>query len=109
VQVREVTAGSSYQSTSAPWPTFGLAHAAEAEVCVRWPGGGEEVYGPFDADRRVEVVQDDGAAQACAAWAEPGPPSARASEGCGCGGGRGGWGGVGLLAAAAAGRRRRGR
>lgn len=58
--MRERTAGSSYMSTSTPWPTFGLADETEVQVCVRWPDGVGEDFGTFDADQKVVLVQGVG-------------------------------------------------
>ncbi len=59
-QLREVAAGTSYLSTSSPWPTFGLGQATEATVCVRWPDGTGESFGVLAADQRVVLVQGEG-------------------------------------------------
>ena len=102
-QIREVHAGSSYQSTNSPWPTFGLADATTASLCVRWPTGDQEAFGPFDADGVVDVVQGSGQTAVCATVQGPGGTDTGPLGGpgpddpsCGCRGPNAA-GGLGLL------------
>jgi hypothetical protein len=57
-QVRELHAGHSYASTSAPWLHFGLGAAARVNrLVVRWPGGGTSTLTNVEGDREVVVRQ----------------------------------------------------
>lgn len=111
VQVQQIDAGTSYQSTNSPWPTFGLADAADAELCVRWPDGVRESFGRVDANQRFDAVEGAGTPGDCggtvsetggpsdtASSGVPGPNVDRAGSGCGCGGGARLPGGAWLLA-----------
>jgi len=87
LQVREVQAGSSYQSTSSPWPTFGLGSATDASVCVHWPGGSEEAFGVVPADARIDLTQGEGTPADCEAAphdAGARPPIVPSDGTCGC-------------------------
>lgn len=61
VLVREVTAGSSYASSSDPTLHFGLGEARPVAVTVRWPGGGSEHVEGLEPGRHHVLVQGRGA------------------------------------------------
>jgi hypothetical protein len=57
---RDVRAGYSYLATNDPRVHVALgAESAITTVTVRWPDGGRDAYGPFDADRIVTLRRKD--------------------------------------------------
>lgn len=58
-QVRVVLAGSSFQSSETPWPTFGLGKAKTGLLIVKWPSGIEESF-KVKADQIRTFVEGDG-------------------------------------------------
>ena len=72
--LQEVKAGSSFGSTSDLALHFGLGAATQAEVTVRWPGGGIEKLGRLAADRIYVLVEGRGVlAQRAASTATESP------------------------------------
>jgi hypothetical protein len=60
-QYRQVQPNEGYCSSNDPRVHFGLGTVTRAErVIVRWPGGGEESFGPFDAGRVYELREGKG-------------------------------------------------
>lgn len=61
VQFRQVQPNEGYCSSQDPRAHFGLGTATVVErVVVRWPAGGEESFGPFDAGRLYELREGIG-------------------------------------------------
>ena len=62
VQTDEVRSGGSYISHNDLRLHFGLGEATRVEsIEVRWPAGGRETFGPFEANREVLVEEGNGA------------------------------------------------
>ncbi len=61
-QIREVRSASSYLSQSDGTLHAGLGDQRQAQVDVRWPGGGSETFGPLAAGKRHRIVQGGGTA-----------------------------------------------
>ena len=60
-QMRLKSLGSSYASQHSARLYFGLGEAEQVDrLTVRWPGGGEEVFGTIDARQVVRIVQGQG-------------------------------------------------
>ena len=55
-QAKEVQAGHLFLSQSSAWLCFGVGQAAEANVDVRWPGGGTQTF-KLETNQRYVVVQ----------------------------------------------------
>ena len=58
-QVREVAAGSSFQSAETPWPTFGMGAKRRGILKVEWPSGRNELF-RVRANRTMNVVEGRG-------------------------------------------------
>ncbi len=58
--LREISAGTSYESATTPWPTFGLGANLDARVCVHWPDGSGEDFGVLSSGAIHDLVQGDG-------------------------------------------------
>lgn len=64
-QVKEVGAGSSYLSQSAPEAVFGLGTAAKADrLTVRWPSGKTATFSDLGANRAYLLVEGEAAPRA---------------------------------------------
>jgi hypothetical protein len=60
-QLRLVSAGSSYASQQSHRLYYGLAdHPGIDSITVRWPGGGEERFGPQPANTAVLITEGSG-------------------------------------------------
>src|SRR6185369_3960120 len=58
LQMREVHAGSGYESGSSLVQHFGLGTATQVdEIRIRWPSGAESVLGPTQADQLLVVTE----------------------------------------------------
>ena len=58
---RSVSPHESYASSNDPRVHCGLGAAGQVQhVMIRWPGGREESFGPFAADRYVEIREGSG-------------------------------------------------
>ncbi|MEM6455001.1 MAG: CRTAC1 family protein, partial [Acidobacteriota bacterium] len=73
IYLREVNGGNGYASQSTTRLHVGLAGAEKVdEVIVSWPSGRVESFGPFPADRLVDLVEGAGrAAEGAAKGASP--------------------------------------
>jgi hypothetical protein len=61
---RDVRTGYSYLAANDPRVHLGLGEVRQVEsVVLRWPDGSRERFGPFDADRIVELRQGSGTPQ----------------------------------------------
>jgi hypothetical protein len=61
---RDVRTGYSYLAANDPRVHLGLGDVRQVErVTVRWPGGSRERFGPFEADRIVELREGGGAVE----------------------------------------------